>query len=165
MSPTSSGYKNRPSKRPPAWTGSKHSWLTARPWRWRRLVPATLQLTFNGLHGVMSEKVELFRTIAVRISDPSHDYLNYIFRATYIKYLYDIKTGIHQWSESVNSVWRVIEGGAMWKWVYSDPVCRPFDPVLWHGLEWFVRADVGAESQMQWMVQDVIFKSKRIYFS
>jgi hypothetical protein len=30
------------------------------PWRWRRHVPPKLQLTFNGLHGVISQKIRTF---------------------------------------------------------------------------------------------------------
>jgi nitrate reductase gamma subunit len=30
-----------------------------RPWRWRRHVPPKRRLTFNGLRGVISQKVEL----------------------------------------------------------------------------------------------------------
>jgi hypothetical protein len=39
-----------------------------RPWRWRRYVPPKRQLTFNGLHGVISQKIALFITAAVRTS-------------------------------------------------------------------------------------------------
>jgi hypothetical protein len=35
--------------------------LTPRPWRWRRYVPSKRWLTFTGLHGVISQKVELLR--------------------------------------------------------------------------------------------------------
>jgi hypothetical protein len=39
-------------------------WLLARlilrPWRWRRYVPPKRRLTFNGLHGVISQKMVLF---------------------------------------------------------------------------------------------------------
>jgi hypothetical protein len=36
------------------------TWLILRPWRWRRLVLPKYQLTFNGLHGVISQKIVLF---------------------------------------------------------------------------------------------------------
>jgi hypothetical protein len=40
-------------------------------WRWRRYVPPKRHLTFNGLHGVMSEETEIFITTAVRTSNPT----------------------------------------------------------------------------------------------
>jgi hypothetical protein len=38
------------------------AWLILRPWRWRQHVPSKRRLTFNGLHGVISQKIELFNT-------------------------------------------------------------------------------------------------------
>jgi hypothetical protein len=40
--------------------------LTLQPLRWRRFVPQKRRLTFTGLHGVISQKTELFITTAVR---------------------------------------------------------------------------------------------------
>jgi hypothetical protein len=37
-------------------------WLIFRPWRWRRYVPPRCQLTFNGLHGVISQNMALFKS-------------------------------------------------------------------------------------------------------
>jgi hypothetical protein len=34
-------------------------WLIFRPWRWRRYVPPKRRLNFNGLHGVISQKIAL----------------------------------------------------------------------------------------------------------
>jgi hypothetical protein len=45
--------------------------LFSLPWRWRRYVPPKRQLTFNGLHGVISQKTVLFITTAVRTSNPT----------------------------------------------------------------------------------------------
>jgi hypothetical protein len=42
--------------------------LIFRPWRWRRYVSPKRWLTFSGLHGVISEKIVLFITTAVRTS-------------------------------------------------------------------------------------------------
>jgi hypothetical protein len=39
--------------------------LTLRPCKWRRHVPPKRRLTYNGLHGVISQKMELFITIVV----------------------------------------------------------------------------------------------------
>jgi hypothetical protein len=51
------------------------AWIILRPWRWRRHVPPKRRLTFNGLHGVMSQKIGLFLTTALRTSDPTNDIL------------------------------------------------------------------------------------------
>jgi hypothetical protein len=48
-----------------------HAWLI-RAWRWRQHVHPKVQLTFNGLHGVISQKIELFITTAVRTSNPTY---------------------------------------------------------------------------------------------
>jgi hypothetical protein len=46
------------------------------PWRWRRYVPPKRPLTFNGLHGVISQNVVLFITTAVRTCIPTlHEFV------------------------------------------------------------------------------------------
>jgi hypothetical protein len=40
-------------------------------WRQRRYVPSKRWLTINGLHGVISQKIELFISIAVGTSNPT----------------------------------------------------------------------------------------------
>jgi hypothetical protein len=45
------------------------------PWRWRWHVPTKCQLTFNGLHGLISQKVELFISTAVRTKNPIKELL------------------------------------------------------------------------------------------
>jgi hypothetical protein len=48
-------------------------WFLARlilPWRWSRYVPPKRRLTMNGLHGVISQKIELFKMTAFKTSDP-----------------------------------------------------------------------------------------------
>jgi hypothetical protein len=42
-----------------------------RPWRWRRCVPLKRRLTFNGLHGILSQKIVSFITTTVRTSNPT----------------------------------------------------------------------------------------------
>jgi hypothetical protein len=42
-------------------------WLILRLWRWRRHVPPKRQLAYNGLHGVVYQKIELFYKIYVQI--------------------------------------------------------------------------------------------------
>jgi hypothetical protein len=44
--------------------------LFFRSQRWRRYVPPKRRLTLNGLHGVISQKIVLFTTTAVRTSNP-----------------------------------------------------------------------------------------------
>jgi hypothetical protein len=45
------------------------AWFILKAWRWRRHVPSKRRLTSNGLHGVISQKVEFFITTAVRTSN------------------------------------------------------------------------------------------------
>jgi hypothetical protein len=47
------------------------SWLIIRPWIWRRHIPPKCRLTFNGLPGVTSQKIDPFSTTAVRTSKPT----------------------------------------------------------------------------------------------
>jgi hypothetical protein len=47
------------------------AWLILRPWRWRQRVPPKRPFVFNGIHGVISQKTELFITIVVRTSNPT----------------------------------------------------------------------------------------------
>jgi hypothetical protein len=42
-----------------------------RPLRWRRYVPPKRPLTLNGLHGVISQRMVLFITTAVKTSNPA----------------------------------------------------------------------------------------------
>jgi hypothetical protein len=39
------------------------AWLILRPWRWRRHIPLKRRLTFIGLHGLISQKTELFLSL------------------------------------------------------------------------------------------------------
>jgi hypothetical protein len=64
---------------PPSAGSNKSSKIPARlirPWRWRRYVPPKLRLTFNGPHGVISQKIVLFISTAVRTSNPTTFFLN-----------------------------------------------------------------------------------------
>jgi hypothetical protein len=38
---------------------------------WRRYISPKRRLTFNGLHGIISQKIELLITTAVRTSNPT----------------------------------------------------------------------------------------------
>jgi hypothetical protein len=53
-----------------AWTWFL-AWLILRPRRWRRQVPSKHVLTFNGLHGVISKKMDLFVVAAVKPTNPT----------------------------------------------------------------------------------------------
>jgi hypothetical protein len=46
-------------------------WLILRHWSSRRHVPLKRRLTFNGTHGVISQKIEIFLTTAVRTLNPT----------------------------------------------------------------------------------------------
>jgi hypothetical protein len=45
------------------------AWLILRPWRWSQHVSPKRRLTFNRLHGVISQKMEFFIITAVRTSN------------------------------------------------------------------------------------------------
>jgi hypothetical protein len=47
------------------------SWLILRTWRWGRHVSPKRRLAFNGLHGVISQKIVLFIATALRTSNPA----------------------------------------------------------------------------------------------
>jgi hypothetical protein len=46
-----------------------------RPWRWKRHVPPKRQLTFMGLHGVISQKIKLFINTVLRSSIPTSKFI------------------------------------------------------------------------------------------
>jgi hypothetical protein len=46
-------------------------WTILRPWRWRRYVPSKRRVPLNALHGVVSQKKILFKTTAVKTSNPT----------------------------------------------------------------------------------------------
>jgi hypothetical protein len=48
------------------------AWLILRPWRGRPHVTPQRRLTFNGLHGVISQKIDLFMTTAGGTSNPTY---------------------------------------------------------------------------------------------
>jgi hypothetical protein len=65
MSPPSSGMKSKPTLQPGIWGG--------------RLVPAKRLFTFNGLHRIISQKIEIFTTTATRTSFYSYTLLSAAF--------------------------------------------------------------------------------------
>jgi hypothetical protein len=48
-----------------------HTCLILRPWRWRPHVSPKRRFNFSGLHGVISQKIELFISIDVRTWSPT----------------------------------------------------------------------------------------------
>jgi hypothetical protein len=61
--------------------------LTLKPWRWDEYVPPKRWLTGNWLRGVISQKIKLFITTVVRISNLTFHSLFYIYSYICI-YLY-----------------------------------------------------------------------------
>jgi hypothetical protein len=51
-------------------------WTILRPWRWRRYDPPKRRVQLYGLHGVISQKMILFITTAVKTSNPTRIGLN-----------------------------------------------------------------------------------------
>jgi hypothetical protein len=47
------------------------AWFNLQLWRWKRYISPKSELTFNGAHGVISQKTELLITTAVRTSNPA----------------------------------------------------------------------------------------------
>jgi hypothetical protein len=60
-------------------------WTFLRPWRWRRYVPPKRRLLHNGLHGVISQRMILFITTAVKISNPTYFRISSIGRLLWIQ--------------------------------------------------------------------------------
>jgi hypothetical protein len=69
-------YSFRRNLSPPSWGSNKPAWTQVTSRRW--YVPPKRRLTFNGLHGVVSERRELFTATAVRTSDPTYNIMFYI---------------------------------------------------------------------------------------
>jgi hypothetical protein len=57
------------------------AWLIILSWTWRRYVPLKRRLTFNGLHGVISQKIALFMITAVRTSKSYEKLLSFGMRS------------------------------------------------------------------------------------
>jgi hypothetical protein len=47
-------------------------WTILLPWRWKRYVPPKRRVPLNTLHGVISQKKILFKTTAVKTSNPRY---------------------------------------------------------------------------------------------
>jgi hypothetical protein len=50
-------------------------WTILRPWRWRRYVPPKRRVPLNALHSVISQKKILFKTTAVKTSNPIYQHM------------------------------------------------------------------------------------------
>jgi hypothetical protein len=53
-------------------------------WRWRRYIPPKRRLKLNGLHGVISQKMILFITTAVKTSIPSVHCNNFLYNICWV---------------------------------------------------------------------------------
>jgi hypothetical protein len=98
MSPSSSRSKNKPSKRP-TWKEMVSkvfarlvlAWIIFRPWRWGRHIPPKHRLTFNGLNGAKSQKIEHFITTAVRTWNLTYTCWFEVLCSTYITLLFGLR--------------------------------------------------------------------------
>jgi hypothetical protein len=79
ISPLSSESKNKLSKKPP-WSRQKAelcfsymflAWLILRPWWWKWQAHPKRRLNFNGLHGIVPQRIKLVINTAVRTSNPT----------------------------------------------------------------------------------------------
>jgi hypothetical protein len=68
MSPPSSAYSKLCLLPVSCWF---HTWLILWPWRLSKHIPPKCFLTFSGLHSIISQKIGLFITTAVRTSYPT----------------------------------------------------------------------------------------------
>jgi hypothetical protein len=55
-----------------------YCWIFLRPWGWRRYVPPKRRWTLNGLHGVISQKMVLFVTTAMKTSNPNRRIVGHV---------------------------------------------------------------------------------------
>jgi hypothetical protein len=108
--------------------------LILRPWRWRRYVPPKRQLTFNGLHGIVSQKIEVFITTAVRTSNPTLEVCSeHYARSTWAAFVtrtmcqwYECSSSIHvRCSMSTSTV-------ATEAWILSCLQLLQINPLTWY---------------------------------
>jgi hypothetical protein len=93
------------------------AWFILRPWRRRRHVPPKRRLTFNGLHGVISQKIELFLTTAVRTANDTRNiFITWITQEDYVKYFYGTQNFMNAFTKALH-----------WALSWSRP---PFDILL-----------------------------------
>jgi hypothetical protein len=76
--------------------------------RWRRHIPPKRRFTLNGLHGVISQKIELFITTAVRTSNSTKLNLvwGWIARRKGLRRQVSLGSGVTR--DNRNTIWRVI---------------------------------------------------------
>jgi hypothetical protein len=72
-------------------------WTILRPWRWRRYVPPKRRVQLNVLHGVISQKMILFITTAVKTSNPTYCNVGSWICPTCIVVGHDICDVLRQW--------------------------------------------------------------------
>jgi hypothetical protein len=52
--------------------------LILQNWRWKQYIPLKCQMTFNGLHSITSQKIELIITTTVRTANPTNLLMKFI---------------------------------------------------------------------------------------
>jgi hypothetical protein len=107
------------------------AWLLLRLWKWRRHIPPKCQLTFNALHYVVAQKIELDVTTAVRISYPLNNTRAHWTGIFIYLFVYLFTYGLRK---DAVSLWDCINSnGAM---INEQRTTRESVEGIWRGLNW-----------------------------
>jgi hypothetical protein len=60
-------------------------WLNSSPWLWRRHVPPKRRLTFTRLHGIISQKIQVFMFFTVSYFKISDQLTNLVFKISLVR--------------------------------------------------------------------------------
>jgi hypothetical protein len=121
-------------------------WLILGPCRWRRHVPPKRWLTFKGLHGVISQEVELYITTAVRTSN-STNFLWNIFHSS--KYLLSPAWVMHSnaCKSSYKVVVKIVWSKQKLRWLNIFYIILKYQ-ISWQFFQWFWSCSMHAN---EWM--------------
>jgi hypothetical protein len=87
-------------------------WSILRPWRWRRYLPPKRPVQLNALHGVISQKMILFITTAVKTSDPTS-----FQSCSSTRFISEETARIVYWVWGISFVMACFEGSRSERWV------------------------------------------------